>query len=460
MAYTETDAGSGLDNVFDNSYITKSELYAILDQLKEQTRFYELEVFEVVEIDENPAQVVGRYVFSEQGDSIDEIDGRTFLPLNSNILQYPLRGELWLGMSYKGQHYYLARLSENIDNINFEKFNESSRVPIQTTELYRGRNVDGSDFVDIVPITPDISIGDTFVQGRFNNYLKIGNTENTSSIEIRNSDSSLFQMTNEKKINLESVNDINIQSVSGDVNIQSNDKITLKPTNSTIEFDIKESGNGKIVNITNEGVPFPELNLAGFMKQINGVKKVFEGLQAGVPLLPSPFGIKKVVEGLKGAKDFIDATINLEFLDQDVLTTRTLGELQAALPIPEGFGNIITDVTNITDEQLSKVDKLLEEADKLKQKNDEIRSAINLTDEDEARNLFNNFDDSIPGVSSIKEALSITDSDTGWQNFKDMGGLDEFDEFQTKTENTANGAKTIKSYKNLFNRIGVNNEQK
>lgn len=458
MAYTETDAGSGLDNVFDNSYITKSELYAILDQLKEQTRFYELEVFEVVEIDENPAQVVGRYVFSEQGDSIDEIDGRTFLPLNSNILQYPLRGELWLGMSYKGQHYYLARLSENIDNINFEKFNESSRVPIQTTELYRGRNVDGSDFVDIVPITPDVSIGDTLVQGRFNNYLKIGNTENTSSIEIRNSDSSLFQMTNEKKINLFSENDINIQSVSGDVNIQSDDKITLKPTNSTIEFDIKESGNGKIVNITNEGVPFPELNLAGFMKQINGVKKVFEGLQAGVPLLPSPFGIKKVVEGLKGAKDFIDATINLEFLDQDVLTTRTIGELQAALPIPEGFGNIITDVTNITDEQLSKVDKLLEEADKLKQKNDEIRSAINLTDEDEARNLFNNFDDSIPGVSSIKEALSITDSDTGWQNFKDMGGLDEFDEFQTKTENTANGAKTIKSYKNLFNRIGVNNE--
>ena len=458
MAYTETDAGSGLDNVFDNSYITKSELYAILDQLKEQTRFYELEVFEVVEIDENPAQVVGRYVFSEQGDSIDEIDGRTFLPLNSNILQYPLRGELWLGMSYKGQHYYLARLSENIDNINFEKFNESSRVPIQTTELYRGRNVDGSDFVDIVPITPDVSIGDTLVQGRFNNYLKIGNTENTSSIEIKNNDSSLFQMTNEKKINLESVNDINIQSVSGDVNIQSDDKITLKPTNSTIEFDIKESGNGKIVNITNEGVPFPELNLAGFMKQINGVKKVFEGLQAGVPLLPSPFGIKKVVEGLKGAKDFIDATINLEFLDQDVLTTRTLGELQAALPIPEGFENIITDVTNITDEQLSKVDKLLEEADKLKQKNDEIRSAINLTDEDEARNLFNNFDDSIPGVSSIKEALSITDSDTGWQNFKDMGGLDEFDEFQTKTENTANGAKTIKSYKNLFNRIGVNNE--
>ncbi|MDG1689231.1 MAG: hypothetical protein P8I02_00405, partial [Flavobacteriales bacterium] len=77
--------------------------------------FYELEVFEVSRvsgsrleqtddtdettyqrIDNNllPGEVVGRYVFSEQGDSIEEIVDRTFLPLNPNIIQYPLRGEL------------------------------------------------------------------------------------------------------------------------------------------------------------------------------------------------------------------------------------------------------------------------------------------------------------------------------------------------------------------------------
>ena len=37
---------------------------------------------------ENVGEVIGRYVYSEQGDSLDEIGDRTFLPLNSNIIQY------------------------------------------------------------------------------------------------------------------------------------------------------------------------------------------------------------------------------------------------------------------------------------------------------------------------------------------------------------------------------------
>ena len=123
MAWTETKAGSGVDKTFDNSFITRNELYAILDQLKEETEFYELEVFEVVQSN-TLGEVIGRYVISEQGDSVEDIQDRTFLPLNSNIIQYPLRGELWLGMSYKEQQYYLARLSENITDVNYKKFNE------------------------------------------------------------------------------------------------------------------------------------------------------------------------------------------------------------------------------------------------------------------------------------------------------------------------------------------------
>ena len=109
MAYSVSNAGSGVDKTFDNSFITRNELYAILDQLKEETEFYQLEVFEVVNATIR-GEVIGRYVVSEQGDSIEEIEDRIFLPLNSNIIQYPLRGELWFGLGYKGRQYYLSRL--------------------------------------------------------------------------------------------------------------------------------------------------------------------------------------------------------------------------------------------------------------------------------------------------------------------------------------------------------------
>tara|TARA_A100001515_G_scaffold126895_1_gene112353 strand:+ start:63 stop:1016 length:954 start_codon:yes stop_codon:yes gene_type:complete len=242
MAYTKTDAGSGLDNVFDNSYVTKNELYAILDQLKEDSKFYELEVFEVVEILENPAEIVGRYVFSEQGDSIDEIEGRTFLPLNSNILQYPLRGELWLGMEYKGNHYYLSRLSEDITNVNFSKFNESTRVEEITTDLSRGEN-----FVDIKPIHAPTQIGDTLVQGRFNNYLKLGNTDNVGTIEINN-DSSFLKMYETGNLEVSSSNDIFILS-ENNVNVNSN------------FFNLNTEDNIKIISSTETNIDSPKINI-------------------------------------------------------------------------------------------------------------------------------------------------------------------------------------------------------
>ena len=80
MAYSVSNAGSGVDKTFDNSFVTRNELYAILDQLKEETEFYELEVFEVVRYFKTrtnynnlqTGEVIGRYVISEQGDSIEE----------------------------------------------------------------------------------------------------------------------------------------------------------------------------------------------------------------------------------------------------------------------------------------------------------------------------------------------------------------------------------------------------
>ena len=99
---------------------------------------------------------------------------------------------------------------------------------------------------------------------------------------------------------------VDIENTNGGVNIKAD----------TITNDISKNG-GQIINKTKENaIPFPNLNMVGLLKQNFGVLKVFEGLTAGVPLLPSPIGIKKIVEGLKGAKDFIEATTNLEFTNQ------------------------------------------------------------------------------------------------------------------------------------------------
>ena len=123
-----------------------------------------------------------------------------------------------------------------------------------------------------------------------------------------------------EKLILEHVKDININSSQGDVNIESESNIVLNPRNSTIEFDIKNGGT--ILSSTKEGIPFPQLDMAGFLKQTMGIQKLFQAFTLGVPKLSNPLtlpsGVKDIVKGLEGAKNFVDATLNLEFLSQGV----------------------------------------------------------------------------------------------------------------------------------------------
>ena len=363
MAYVRSNAGSGIDKAFDNELITRNELYAILDQLKDESQFHQLEIFEVVDVDtENVGSVIGRYVYSEQGDSLEEIGDRTFLPLNSNIIQYPLRGELWLGLDYKGQQFYLSRLSRDITDVNYRKINESAISENQTLDLSRG-----GTYQEISPEHADVEVGDTLIQGRFGNFItltsrqsqgldespritinnqrSIVDLESIDDIGLINVESDEILMTAlTDEVNIRALKDININSSQGDVNIESQSNIVLKPRGSTTEIDVSGSPDGTIVNKTKEGINFPVLNMAGFLKQITGIQKVFDGLQQGVPLLPSPIGIKKVVKGLEGAKNFIEATVNLEFLDTQVLTTKTPAEIKASLPIPSSLTNVVGDI--------------------------------------------------------------------------------------------------------------------
>ena len=489
MAYTVTDGGAGIDKPLDNSFVTRSELYAILDQLKESNKFYEFEPFEVLRIsgsrleqtddtekktfqriqnDLLPGEVLGRYVFSEQGDDIEELEGRTFLPLNSNIIQYPLRGELWLGMSYKGQQYYIARLSENIEDINFSKFNESSLTSGTTDDFSRaGSGNLGQRFVDLLPKPAPYKAGDTLLQGRFGNYIRLSSDNNgvrnteggnipSSKIVINNSDIvnpnsfygiAIENFTKENNIiviksdrlsfnanntaDFNAKKDIRIRSNEGNVRIEAEDTISLKPENSKIEFDVADSKNGQIINITKPGIPFPDLNMAGFLKQTMGIQKVFQGLTFGVPKLSNPLtlasGVKDIVKGLEGAKNFVEATLNLEFLEKEVLTTKTIGEIKASLPIPAGLLNVVGSIDDFADDvegTLKKVDDFKKDNEEKFKQAAELSSAIdNLVPTGIARVLEEIPADElsqIPGAQDVLDVVSSEGSTLGGIKIKDL----------------------------------------
>ena len=129
--------------------------------------------------------------------------------------------------------------------------------------------------------------------------------------------------------------------------IESESNIVLNPRNSTIEFDIKEVVWNNSQS-TKEGIPFPQLDMAGFLKQTMGIQKLFQAFTLGVPKLSNPLtlpsGVKDIVKGLEGAKNFVDATLNLEFLSQALMETKTLPEIKASLPIPSGLTNVVGDI--------------------------------------------------------------------------------------------------------------------
>ena len=432
MAYVRSNAGSGIDKAFDNELITRNELYAILDQLKDESQFHQLEIFEVVDVDtENVGSVIGRYVYSEQGDSLEEIGDRTFLPLNSNIIQYPLRGELWLGLDYKGQQFYLSRLSRDITDVNYRKINESAISENQTLDLSRG-----GTYQEISPEHADVEVGDTLIQGRFGNFItltsrqsqgldespritinnqrSIVDLESIDDIGLINVESDEILMTAlTDEVNIRALKDININSSQGDVNIESESNIVLNPRNSTIEFDIKNGGT--ILSSTKEGIPFPQLDMAGFLKQTMGIQKLFQAFTLGVPKLSNPLtlpsGVKDIVKGLEGAKNFVDATLNLEFLSQALMETKTLPEIKASLPIPAGLVNIVGDIEEFSKDIEGGIQKAQRFAEsnkaKLEQAN-QISAAIDAGDRKDLLALLENIPEEernqIPGAN---DALAI-----------------------------------------------------
>lgn len=224
--------------------------------------FYELEPSEVVDIilssdhpdfenydDIGKAKI--RYVMSENGK--DESLLAYAKPMNPNIKDYPLIGEVVIGVNYVGNLFYTQRLNitNNINQVSahgislpglkrkysskklaneYEEISTSGNPNVQKKS---NDNIFGNTFVrnnNIKPIQP--YEGDIIIEGRFGESIRLGsNQENGSpTIKIR-----VGQPTETSDIFMQTINeDINLDQNS--IWIGNDEEIPLIP--STIESSV------------------------------------------------------------------------------------------------------------------------------------------------------------------------------------------------------------------------------
>ena len=204
MSNIKKKGGGGEPNPLENQLLTADGLKNKLAQLSGEELFYELEAVEVVDIYRfsegpetgpkepnlsGPGAILGRYVESEQGDNVDEL--QEFFPLDSNILQMPVVGEVVLGMEFDGQRYYFGKLNRDIDKVNFQRFNVSTVNDFGSYEGYKRvlnseKEIDvytqGDYFVDTLQPKENLDEGDTAIQGRFGNSIVLGSNQKNGNL--------------------------------------------------------------------------------------------------------------------------------------------------------------------------------------------------------------------------------------------------------------------------------------
>ena len=494
MAFRQKKDGGGESNPISSKVMTTDDVKLLINQILGETFQYEIEPVEVKSF--NPdGSIEGRYCVSEHDKPLKDI--QTFLPLNQNVIQYPIVDEIVLGLEVfatigpnnkpVGKRYYFSDLNPLPERINSQQSNKSS-----TSSPNRTRS---SIFVDERNTRTSFVEGDTAIQGRFGNSITLSSSQpilDSPNTIIKNGKGRILMTQNQKAnysepttkyselINLDyNGPQINFDSDRIVINAKSDDigifaegnvlikgsRVDIENTNGgvnikadTITNDISKNG-GQIINKTKENaIPFPDLNIAGFLKQTMGIQKVFQGLTFGVPKLSNPLtlasGVKDIVEGLKGAKNFVEATTNLEFLEKDVLTTKTPSEIAAALPIPGGFKSIVGDIETFAEDiegNIEKLEKFVEDSGQIAEQAQQIDDAINAGDRKSLLNVLENISEDernkIPGFSNV---LSIAqDKGVGSKDIEraqENGVFSAIEDYIAEAGTGKDDLKTMKSF--------------
>jgi len=192
------------------------EVYATEDQLEESP------------IDDQPdykflGAIRFRKIYTQQNLSDDQL--MVAYPLNLNIIDFPIKGETVFIQKIYDKFYYTDRVNiyNNPNNAaslgSSQKFNigksTKSQKTLDTAETEVVENKEQSDDVFLGDyFKPNFNIrslmpneGDTLIQGRFGNTLRLGSVDNAPTIKLRAGQISDFEKFDEGNILIDEINE-------------------------------------------------------------------------------------------------------------------------------------------------------------------------------------------------------------------------------------------------------------
>ena len=261
-----------------NELLTYNSALTLIEELRSESKFYELEPAEVLFVYNDPfhenfpllstgdpdlsflGAVRARFIYSEQGTLIDNC--HDFKPLNPNIYTIPVIGELVVGVNYGAEtdsesYFYIStinydgivssndRFGASIGQTKDTEFSETGfTFPKLGTQGYYFKN---RGITKTVPFE-----GDSIIEGRFGNSIRLG----SNLVNEPEEDSSLIHLTTGRKNVIEDIdNDKSTIVLTDNTPLEYNQAFTPQVENFTNnpESEILIDSNQIILNSKNNG---------------------------------------------------------------------------------------------------------------------------------------------------------------------------------------------------------------
>jgi len=179
-----------------NKPVTEDMLRLKIKQIVQDEFFHQVEPVEVLDVREDFAEgnrgikdglIAGRFIFSETNKDLKKCLQRDslFVPLNPNMIQMPLPGEIVL--EFANQRYYFSSMNDRPELVNYDMSGISDTggtIDGGNEAIYTQRPGNSKYFQDISTNKKGLNKvyqGDTLIQGRHNNYIHLSSNQYKNS---------------------------------------------------------------------------------------------------------------------------------------------------------------------------------------------------------------------------------------------------------------------------------------